>query len=211
MENNSIKSAKNILKKEMMPSSLKAEFCKHGMEDELEKVYIRTAELIEDNQHASKALKTHLAQILPCIAFYEILIEKEGSKDKALSIYGDWALLKIEKVAKVIPKIMKFPGLYKTMPKLFDLMLDKLFGAAAGFESKTVPEMSGQKVFARDMIVCPYVETCKKYNCLEIAQFFCKSDDIIYGNMHPKLLWGRTKTLGTGGDCCDFRLYIKSE
>lgn len=106
---------------------------------------------------------------------------------------------------------MKFPGLYKTMPKLFDLMLDKLFGAAAGFESKTVPEMSGQKVFARDMIVCPYVETCKKYYCLEIAQFFCKSDDIIYGNMHPKLLWGRTKTLGTGGDCCDFRLYIKSE
>ncbi len=62
-----------------------------------------------------------------------------------------------------------------------------------------------------DMTVCPYVETCKKYGCPELAQFFCKSDDICYGNMHPKLVWGRTKTLGTGGDCCDFSLWIKEE
>lgn len=27
--------------------------------------------------------------------------------------------------------------------------------------------------------------------------------------MHPKLKWGRTKTLGQGGDCCDFRLTIE--
>lgn len=34
-----------------------------------------------------------------------------------------------------------------------------------------------------------------KYGCPELTQFFCKSDDICYGNLHPKLVWARNKTL----------------
>ena len=34
-------------------------------------------------------------------------------------------------------------------------------------------------------------------------------DDAGYGNLHPKLIWGRTKTIGRGGDCCDFLLEYK--
>lgn len=30
-----------------------------------------------------------------------------------------------------------------------------------------------------------------------------------YDNMHPQLLWHRTKTLGRGDDCCDFCLKLK--
>lgn len=43
------------------------------------------------------------------------------------------------------------------------------------------------------------------WNCPKL----CRADDICYGNMHSKLHWGRTKTLGLGGDCCDFRLTIR--
>ena len=43
----------------------------------------------------------------------------------------------------------------------------------------------------------------------EIVAGFCRADDETYGHMHPKLKWGRTKTLGQGGDCCDFRLTIE--
>lgn len=35
------------------------------------------------------------------------------------------------------------------------------------------------------------------------------ADDICYGDVHPKVIWGHTKTLGKGGDCCDFRMTIK--
>ena len=59
------------------------------------------------------------------------------------------------------------------------------------------------------MLVCPYFETCKKYGCPELTRFFCKSDDITYGNLHPRLVWHRTQILGTGGECCDFRLFIR--
>lgn len=203
---NPMKYAKKCIKKEPMPSSLAAEFRRNGMEHLLDSVHVRTAELIQDNAEASKEMWNHLEQILPCIAFYEVLVKEKGSKEDALDFYGKLCLLKIEKMAKIIPIVMKLPGLYKVMPKLFNKMLGSLFGEKAGFKSENTSTEGG---FSVDMTVCPYVEMCRKYDCFEIVEFFCKSDDICYGNMHPKLVWGRTKTLGTGGDCCDFKLYVK--
>ncbi len=86
----SIKLAKKYIKKEPMPSSLELQFKKHGLQNLLEDVYLRTAELIEDNQNASKELMAHLEQILPCIAFYETILAKEGSQEKALASSGDY-------------------------------------------------------------------------------------------------------------------------
>lgn len=204
-ETESYKLVKKYIKKKSMTSSLLKEFREHGLENQLERVYLRSAELFEDNMDVNKALQSHLGQILPCIAFYEVLIEQEGSKEKALDIYEKWSLCGIEKMAKSIQNIMKLPGLYKLIPGMFDNMIDKLFGIKAGFKSNKVDNAEG---FARDMIVCPYVSTCKKYGYPELTQFFCKSDDICYGNMHSKLVWARTKTLGRGDEYCDFRLYI---
>ena len=208
MTENYFKLAKKYINREPMPSSLKQEFENHALGYLLEGVYHRTAKLLKENKNAGPALMQHLQQILPCIAFYEALIEKEGSKEKALEVYEAWCLLKIEKMAKWIPRIMKIPGLYKKVPGVMRSMLDKLFGHAAGFDYVEVDCENG---FAVNMTVCPYVETCKKYGCPELAQYFCKSDDITYGNMHKKLVWGRTKTLGTGGDCCDFSMWIKEK
>ncbi len=208
MSVNMIKRVKKCIKKKPMPYSLEKEFKNNGLESLLDDVYQRTAELLEDNQNASKALMMHLEQILPSIAFYEALLAKEGSQEKALVVFEKWCFIKIEKMAKWIPRIMKIPGLYKKVPGIMKIMLDKMFGHAAGFDYIEKEQKNG---FAVDMTVCPYVETCKKYGHPELAQFFCKSDDICYGNMHPKLVWGRTKTLGMGNDCCDFSLWIKTE
>ncbi|MBR2528085.1 MAG: L-2-amino-thiazoline-4-carboxylic acid hydrolase [Blautia sp.] len=38
---------------------------------------------------------------------------------------------------------------------------------------------------------------------------FCDADDVCYGNMHPKISWDRTKTIGHGDDICDFKVHIK--
>lgn len=189
-----------------MPGSLKEEFIQQGWEDALENVYQRTAELVIEHENVSKAQMMHLKQILPCIAFYEELLKKTGSQERALELYGKWCFSRIEKMAKMIPAMMKIPGIYKKVPKIMRGMLDKMFGHAAGFDYVEVEQENG---FAVNMTVCPYVETCKKHGCPELVQFFCKSDDICYGNMHPSLVWGRTKTLGTGGDCCDFKLWVK--
>lgn len=165
-----------------------------------------TDKIVSAEQGRREAVMQHLKQILPCIAFYEVLLEKEGEHDKALAKYEEWCFLKIRKMAKIIPIAMKFPGLYKKTPAIMRKLLDSTFGEAAGFKYREKEIANG---FVVDMMVCPYVVTCAKYGCPEIVQFFCKSDDITCGNMHPKLVWGRTKTLGMGGACCDFKLSVK--
>lgn len=201
-----MKLAKKCIKKKPMPSGLLQEFKNHGLESMLEGIYQRTAELMQENQGVSEATMKHLEQILPCIAFYEALLKKEGNQEQALQIFEKWSFTKIEKMAKWILILMKIPGLYKQIPKFMRKMLDLMFGHAAGFDYR---EKECENGFAVDMIKCPYVETCNKYCCPELTQFFCKSDDICYGDMHPNLIWARTQTLGTGGECCDFKLYIK--
>lgn len=202
------KEAIRTIRSKPMPKALEVAFKAEGYEKELLGVYDRTAELLGENASASKALKTHLNQILPCIAFYEALVRITGDKEKALAFFDKWAFIRIEKLGYVAQKIVSLPGMYKKIPSMGDKLLGKFFGEAAGFQSREVPDAPQ---FARDMTVCPYVETCKKYGCPEITRFFCKSDDITYGNLHPKLVWGRTQTLGMGGECCDFRLYIKQD
>lgn len=201
------KDVKKIIRKKPMPKALEKGFIQNGWEDALDRVYDRTAELFADNASAGKGLRMHLEQLLPCIAFYEVLQERTGSKDSALDFVGKWAFVEVEKMIPIAQAVMKL-GLYRKMPDICEVLLHKMFGEDAGFESQEVP---GAKKFARDMTLCPYHETCKKYGCPELTQFACKADDLTYGDLHPKLVWGRTQTLGMGGECCDFRLYLKEE
>lgn len=195
---------KRCISTRSMTKGLQSEFISRGIE--LESVYARALQLFEENSNASPALMQHLEQILPCIAFYEKMLEIEESREVALEHFGKWSLKNADRMAQIIRSLLRFPGLYKKMPSIFDRMMDSMFGSKAGFVSRPV---EGAPKFARDVTVCPYVEALTRYGCVEIAQFFCLSDDICYGNMHEKLVWKRTKTLGRGDDCCDFRLYIE--
>lgn len=200
------KMARKWIKHVPMPSSLQREFKSGGLNHLLNDVYEKTADLILENSNATSMQLKHYKQILPCIAFFQTLVQETGSREAALEIYEKWCLCKIIKMAKMIPVLLKIPGLYKVIPGFFKKMLGTTFGPEAGFQFENTSDENG---FSTDIVVCPYMETCKKYDCMEIVQFFCKSDDYCYGNMHPKLIWARTQTLGTGGDCCNFKIILK--
>jgi hypothetical protein len=51
---------------------------------------------------------------------------------------------------------------------------------------------------------CFYDCALRQYGAPELTPLFCEADDVIYGHI-PKVAWGRTKTIGRGGDACDFR------
>lgn len=74
------KEAVKIIRKKPVPSALELGFKTEGYENELENVYIRTAELFDENANASQALYKHLRQILPSIAFYEALLRITGDR-----------------------------------------------------------------------------------------------------------------------------------
>ncbi len=112
----------------------------------------------------------------------------------------------VDTPAEGIRKMLKVPGLYRIVPRLWNTFAPKLFREDAGFRYHFYEVNKDEVKF--DMTSCPYHQLCKELDCLEIASTFCDTDDICYGNMRPKLIWKRTKTIVRGDDVCDFNLYI---
>lgn len=199
--------ARRISRSNPMPRSLEKGFIANGWEEHLPAVFARAAELFCDNAGASPALQTHLNQLLPTIAFYEAAKRITGGETGALAFMEEWAFREMEKLMPPLRAVMK-TGLYRLMPAMCGLMLNRMFGRSAGFDYRLVPDAPK---FAADMTRCPYVETCARYGVPEMTQFCCRADDVTYGDLHPNLVWARTQTLGMGGTCCDFRLHLKKE
>ena len=168
----------------------------------------RYEELLAENADDSKALKAHtFKRIYPSIAVYEAFQAEGVGPEKAAWYIREYFQRFSAKTVPHLQRIIKVVGLARKIPKLFMKISVKSFGTDAGFEYE-FPESHGNE--ARFNIVhCPYYETCNRYGCPEITTAFCDGDDAGYGNMHPKLIWGRTKTIGRGDECCNFLLQYR--
>ena len=169
----------------------------------------RLAELREENAGATPEEKFHLeSQILPSIAAYQVL-RTVLPREEALATLHGYVEERAWKLRKGILGLMRIPGLWRRVPGLFAKGTRKFFGSAAGFAAREL-EVTGS-VWRIDMTKCPYHDACVRYGCPELCPCFCDSDDITYGDLHPRLLWRRTETLGRGGGRCDFCLKIKED
>ena len=169
----------------------------------------RLAELWEENAGATPEEKFHLeSQILPGIAAYQVL-QTVLPREEALATLHGYVEERAWKLRKGILGLMRIPGLWRRVPGLFARGTRKFFGSAAGFAAREL-EVTGS-VWRIDMTKCPYHDACVRYGCPELCPCFCDSDDITYGDLHPRLLWRRTETLGRGGGRCDFCLKIKED
>ena len=169
---------------------------------------LRFEELCAENSNDSKALKAHTyKRIYPCIAVYEAMLSEGVEQDKAAWYVREYFQRLAKKFEPHLQRIIILFGLAKKMPKIFVKISRKNFGEDAGFGYE-FPKSEGNEI-RFNMVRCPYYETCKRYGCPEITRAFCDGDDASYGNLHLKLFWGRTKTIGRGDDCCDFLLKFR--
>ena len=169
----------------------------------------RLAELWEENAGATPEEKFHPeSQILPGIAAYQVL-QTVLPREEALATLHGYVEERAWKLRKGILGLLRIPGLWRRVPGLFARGTRKFFGSAAGFAAREL-EVTGS-VWRIDMTKCPYHDACVRYGCPELCPCFCDSDDITYGDLHPRLLWRRTETLGRGGGRCDFCLKIKED
>ena len=158
---------------------------------------------------ATKELQRHLEnQIMPGIAAYETL-QTVMPKDEALQTIHGYVEQRAHREKAAFLKLLRIPGLYRLVPGIFSRETPKLFGPTAGFAATDIQTSGG--VWRIDMTRCPYHDACVQHGCPELCRCFCDSDDITYDGMHPKLYWHRTKTLGRGGDCCDFCLKLRDK
>ena len=168
----------------------------------------RYDELIKENKDEPKAYYMHTRErIYPSIAIFDALLNEGVGREEAEYFVTGYYRWRSSCMASKIKGLAKIPGLYKIVPKLFFSMTEKNFGSQAGFASEKKYLSKTEMCF--DMVKCPYHDTCIKYGCPEIVKGFCDADDICYGNMHPKISWDRTKTIGRGDDICDFKVRIR--
>ena len=163
-----------------------------------------------ENSSDSKELRPHsYKRIYPGIAVYEAMRSEGISQEKAVWYIREYFQRLAAKRVPFFQRAIKTFGLARKFPHLFVAGVKKSCQSNAGFVYE-LPESHYNE--ARINIVrCPYFEICKRYGCPEITSAYCDSDDAGYGNLHPNLIWGRTKTIGHGGDCCDFLLEYKEE
>ena len=158
-----------------------------------------------ENSSDSKELRSHsYKRIYPGIAVYEAMRSEGISQEKAVWYIREYFQRLAAKRVPFFQRTIKTFGLARKFPHLFVAGVKKSCQPNAGFVYE-LPESHDNE--ARINIVrCPYFEICKRYGCPEITSAYCDSDDAGYGNLHPNLIWGRTKTIGHGGDFCDFLL-----
>ena len=163
-----------------------------------------------ENSSDSKELRSHsYKRIYPGIAVYEAMRSEGISQEKATWYIREYFQRLAAKRVPFFQRAIKTFGLARKFPYLFMAGIKKSCQPNAGFVYE-LPESHDNE--ARINIVrCPYFEICKRYGCPEITSAYCDSDDAGYGNLHPNLIWGRTKTIGHGGDCCDFLLEYKKK
>jgi len=174
----------------------------------MEKARNRYEEIVRENIHEPKKMYMHTRErIYPGIASFDAMVSEGISRQDATELLIYYYRKSSEKMAVWVRRLAALPGMYKRIPALFEKLTHKMFGEDSGF--RAIYYDTPKTEMKIDMTFCPYFEICKKYGCPEIVPAYCESDDVCYGNMHPGLVWGRTKTLGKGGDCCDFRIKVK--
>ena len=163
-----------------------------------------------ENSSDSKELRSHsYKRIYPGIAVYEAMRAEDISQEKAVWYIREYFQRLAAKRVPFFQRAIKTFGLARKFPHLFVAGVKKSCQPNAGFVYE-LPESHGNEA-RLNIVRCPYFEICKRYGCPEITSAYCDSDDAGYGNLHPNLIWGRTKTIGHGGDCCDFLLEYKEE
>lgn len=160
-------------------------------------------EIIKNVKGKSKnQRKTLIETILPRIALYKTMLKSDLANDE---VYEHMQKYMIDIVAKQkhlsMQKLEKVPCFYFLYSNIFLRVVRKtdLWESA---------QKHNKNSFDVIMKKCLWHTACIENDCDKLCHLFCDVDNITYGEL-GKIGFSRTKTLGYGGDCCDFHFYKK--
>ena len=151
------------------------------------------------------AVKQHTDLIFMNAALYQCICDYIPKED-AYRIMKDATVKYALPIGKLLDKATRLPGMSRLFMRVFRKMLLTSFNEDAGF-ALTCHEMTSEAI-SIDITACPYQKYFTAAGCPELCKIACLSDDACYGHM-KHVEFKRAKTLGRGGECCDFRLRVK--
>lgn len=193
----------NIKQQKQIKTFLIEEFGVDNGKELFNKQEIMLNELIKNTKNKSEnQMKTLVQTILPRIALYKVLSEEDFSEE---NIYQYMRKYMIDKVAKkkhsYTAKMELVPGFYSIYSKIFL----KIMRTTDLQESE---QNEGENYYDITIKKCLWHTACVENGCANLCRLFCDVDDVTYGGLE-KIGFTRTKTLGYGGDCCDFHFFKK--
>lgn len=159
------------------------------------------AQMIAGVSGESKARAETLEQtILPRVALYKALLESPLSNERAFELMRLYMMdvVAAEKHAST-EKMQAVPGFFGIYKRVFLHVMR----TSDLWESE---QSAGDGFFDARITKCLWHDACVENGCPELCPLFCDVDDVNYGGLR-KMGFSRTKTLGYGGDCCDFHFY----
>lgn len=163
---------------------------------------ILTALVAQVTDPSERRRKTLIQTILPRIALYKALVGGGGPAEDAYEHMRTY-MLKIVATQKhaATVRMERIPGFYALYSRAFlKIMVTSDLWKSEAFRD-------GDS-FGADIKQCLWYSACVENGCGELCRLFCDVDNVTYGGL-KKLGFSRTKTLGYGGDCCDFRFFKK--
>lgn len=159
--------------------------------------------LIENTKNKSEnQMKTLVQTIFPRIALYKILLKDNLLQKNAYEYIQKYMLNKVaEKKHLSMVRMESVPGFYSIYSKIFLKIMKKT-------DLQENEQKCGKNYFDVNIKKCLWHTACVENGCAKLCHLFCDVDDITYGGL-KKIGFTRTKTLGYGGDCCDFHFYKK--
>lgn len=147
-------------------------------------------------------MKTLIQTILPRIALYKSL-QAEGLSVDDVYKYMRKYMLEIVPAKKhsSTAKMEIVPGFYAIYSKVFLKIMQTT-------DLQESVQEHGKDHFNVTITKCLWHTACVENGCEELCRLFCDVDDVTYGGL-KKIGFTRTKTLGYGGDCCDFHMFRK--
>jgi hypothetical protein len=171
------------------------------LQENAEKAYEK---LLLENDLRNSMLAKHLKQsILPAIAVYDTLLLASWPKEDAFGLIRRSVLDAAKPMAKVFHAAGRLPFFFPLLRKMCPASVRSQFGEP-GWRMEW--KRNDKTVIEWDCHSCFYADILNRYGMPELISIFCESDDVVYGNI-PGVTWGRTKTIGSGAELCDFRFY----
>ena len=191
-----------IKQQKQIKTFLCEEFGKERGDELTAKQEVKLAEIIENTKNKTeKQMKTLVRTILPRIALYKVLCE-DVAQEEAERYMRKYMIEKVAAKKHASTARMEIvPGFYKIYSKIFLKIM-----RTTDLQEST--QKCGKDYCDVTITGCLWHTACVENGCENLCRLFCDVDDVTYGGLR-KIGFTRTKTLGYGGDCCDFHFFKK--
>jgi hypothetical protein len=156
------------------------------------------------------ALRWHLKQyLLPGLALYQVLSQESSDQETVLAeVSSLLAQGSVFRAFRTSLKLHMLPLKLHLPPLPFALFqwavrTSLLIYPREGWRLDQIEQSKDSIAFTFSR--CFYLDVLRAYGAPELTPFYCQLDDLAYAEVFPAIRWERTKTLGRGDDCCDFR------